>query len=236
VEINKKIDPAKLPRHVAFIMDGNGRWAAKRGWVRTVGHKYGYERMLTAIKRCADYGIAVCTIFAFSTENWDRPKEEIDEIFRLIRENMHRDSDKFIEWNIKVVTMGDISRFPKDMRDKLSEVIKQTKNNTGTIFNLCANYGGRADIVHAVNTLLAEKKNLVTENEFSKYLYNPDLPPPDFIIRTSGEQRVSNFMLWQMAYSEFHFIKTYWPDVSPRIIDKCLLDFQKRKRRFGKVT
>jgi len=243
----------------------------------------GYDRMKTAVKRCSDLGIKVVTIFAFSTDNWDRPKEEIDEIFRVIRDNMHDDTPLFMEWNVRVTAMGDITRFPKDMHDQLVRVMNETKNNTGTIMNLCINYGGRDDIVRAVNAILCERKTtpppaeaplhtggeqvssvdgfarknnksgkvngstpyggvdtrsvdgVVTEEIFSRYLYGAELPPPDFIVRTSGEQRISNFMLWQMAYSEFLFIKPLWPDVTPRLIDKCVIAYSKRKRRFGRI-
>ena len=214
-------------RHIAFIMDGNGRWATRRGFTRSVGHKYGYEKMKMVIKHCADRGIEVCTIFAFSTENWNRPKDEIDTIFTLIRENMHRDIPLFMDWNVRVTSMGDLTRFPKDLYDKLQEVIEQTKNNTGMTFNLCANYGGRDDIRQAVAK---------GGQDFEKFLYGAELPPPDFIVRTSGEQRVSNFMLWQMAYSEFMFIKPYWPAITPKLVDKCIKEYGKRKRRFGKVS
>ena len=239
--MESKLDPTKMPKHIAFIMDGNGRWAKKRGMPRTFGHKHGYVKMKMAVKHCVDLNIRVISIFAFSTENWNRPKDEIDEIFRLIREGMHEDSSLFMKWNVKVVTMGDLTKFPKDMYDKLVEVMEKTKNNTGTIFNLCANYGGRSDIVRAVNTILKERSNSgkeesVTEQEFEKYLYGAGLPPPDLIVRTSGEQRISNFMLWQMAYSEFLFIKPHWPAMTPKLIDKCILDYQSRDRRFGKIA
>jgi len=233
VKLNKKIDLKRLPKHVAFIMDGNGRWAIKRGWDRTMGHKHGYARMMMLVKRCSDYGISVCSLFAFSTENWNRPQTEIDEIFRILRENMHRDSDELMRWNVRVTTMGDISRFPEDLQDTLRKVKDKTKNNTGTVLNLCANYGGRADIVQAVNKILSSGAKSITEKDFAKYLEGADLPPPDFIVRTSGEHRISNFMLWQMSYSEFYFIKPLWPDITPQLIDKCLLEYQGRKRRFG---
>lgn len=294
VKINKKINPSKIPAHVAFIMDGNGRWAKKRGLPRKAGHKVGYEKMVMAVKRCADIGIKYVSIYAFSTENWKRPQEEIDEIFRLIRDNMHRDTDEFMEYGIRVTTMGDIKRFPQDLQDKLDEVMEKTKNNNRCVLCLCINYGGRADIVNAVNTILAErtlgstakekgkdilqttrdkgkeiittaktdktliqkakdtakiigesvvtntktviaKDEPITEDEFSKYLYGADMPNPDLIVRTSGEQRISNFMLWQMAYSEFLFIDPHWPDLNEKIIDKCIIEFQGRNRRFGKV-
>lgn len=238
MKINKKIDMTRIPRHIALIMDGNGRWAKKRGLPRFMGHEAGYKKMVLAVKRCADLGIKVCTIFAFSTENWNRPKDEIDHIFRLIRENLTKDTKELDELGIKVTTMGDTTRFPQDLQDKLREVMENTKSNSRCVLNLCVNYGGRADIVHAVNKLLeqkTEKSKPVTEESFKTYLYGSDLPEPDLIVRTSGEQRVSNFMLYQMAYSEFLFIKTFWPDFSEKLMDRCVIEFQKRKRRYGGV-
>jgi len=235
-KVNKRIDLNKVPAHVAFIMDGNGRWANKRGLHRHFGHRIGYTRTVMSVKRCADLGIKVVSFYAFSTENWNRPKEEVDEIFKIIRENMHKDQDEFYKHGIKVVASGDITKFPKDLQDKLVEVMKKTKDCKRCVLNLCINYGGRDDIVNAVNKVVSSGvKTKLTEQEFAKYLYNSDLPDPDLIVRTSGEQRISNFMLWQMAYSEFLFIKPHWPDMSEKIVDKCIIAFQKRKRRFGKV-
>lgn len=233
MKVSKKINPEKMPRHIAFIMDGNGRWAKRRGLPRKIGHKFGYEKMKVVTKRCVDLGIEVCSFYAFSTENWNRPQDEIDEIFRLIRENMHNDTPLFMEWNVRVATMGDVTRFPRDLQDKLAEIMEQTKNNTGCVMNLCINYGGRADIIHAIKKIKDTSK--VTEADFDKLLYGADLPPPDLVVRTSGERRISNFMMWQMAYSELLFIKPHWPDISDKIIDACVIDYQKRDRRFGKI-
>jgi undecaprenyl diphosphate synthase len=230
-----KLDKGKFPRHIAFIMDGNGRWAKRRGLPRTVGHKFGYGKMKTVVKRCSEHGIAVVSLFAFSTENWNRPAEEVDEIFRIVRENMNNDLPLFMEWNIKICTMGDVTKFPNDLQDTLKNLVQKTKDNTGTILNLCINYGGRADIVHAVNAILATKTKVVDETEFERYLYGANLPHPDLVVRTSGEQRISNFLLWQMAYSELLFIKQFWPDMNARIVDRCIAKFGKRKRRFGSV-
>ena len=185
MKVSKKINPEKVPGHIAFIMDGNGRWARRRGLPRHMGHKFGYEKMKTVVRRCVDLGIGVCSFYAFSTENWNRPQEEIDEIFRLIRENMHNDTGLFMEWNVRVATMGDVTRFPKDLQDKLAEVMDQTKNNTGCVMNLCINYGGRADIIHAIKKI--KDTSQITEQDFDKLLYGADLPPPDLVVRTSGE-------------------------------------------------
>lgn len=241
-KINRKINPMRIPQHVAFIMDGNGRWANRRGLPRSFGHRAGYKKTILAVKRCADLGIKVVSIYAFSTENWGRPKDEIDTIFGLIRDSMDKDSDEFMKHKIKVIASGDTTRFPQDLQDKLAEVIDRTKNNTRCTFNICANYGGRADILCAVNNIMANCRDnaspdqqLVTEQDIESNLYTANLPPLDLIVRTSGEQRISNFMLWQMAYSEFLFIKSHWPAINEKIIDKCIIEFQKRDRRFGKV-
>jgi len=225
-------------KHIAFIMDGNGRWAKRRGLPRTVGHKFGYAKLKTVVRHCSRLGIPVVSVYAFSTENWNRPKEEIDEIFRLIRENMEADIPLFNEWNVRVSTMGDLTRFPKDLQDALGRVQEQTRKNTGTIFNICANYGGHADITQAVNKILCSasgKLHKILESDIEKNLYGAELPAPDLIVRTSGEQRISNFMLWQMAYSEFLFIKPHWPQMSPRLVDKCIKQYKKRDRRYGRI-
>ena len=230
-----KINMDKLPRHIAFIMDGNGRWANRRGLPRKFGYKVGYDKMKTVVKRCSELGIEVCSFYAFSTENWNRPQEELDEIFRLIRENMEKDMPLFNEWNVRVMTMGDVTKFPQDLQDALSKVKEDTKNNTGCVMNLGVNYGGQAELTRAVNQIIESKVKSVTEKDIEQNLYTANLPRLDLLVRTSGEQRVSNFMLWQMAYSEFLFIKKFWPDMSGKTVDKCIVAFQKRKRRFGKI-
>ena len=245
VKINKKIDKTCLPRHIAFIMDGNRRWARSRGLVRHIGHEAGYRSMLRAVERCVHLGIEVVSFFAFSTENWGRSKDELDFMFDIVRDSMNAaDINKLAEYGVKVVTMGDVTKFPQDIQAKLNEMIGKTKNNTKCILNLCLNYGGRAEIIRAVNLVVTEKtsgKALrkdnkdVTEQTFKKYLYSGDLPDPDFVVRTSGEQRISNFMLFQMAYAEFYFPKLYWPSVNEKFIDKCVVEYQKRKRRYGRL-
>lgn len=238
MKYKKQTIDTKDLKHIAFIIDGNGRWAKKRGLPRTVGHKHGYEKVKMALRHCSNLGIPVTSIWAFSTENWNRPKSEIDEIFRLIRENMDVDTPMFNELGIRVTTMGDLSRFPKDLQDSLARVKSETKNNTGMVFNLCINYGGRADILHAIHNISRTTPDIlhnISESDFSKHLYGADLPNPDFIIRTSGEQRLSGFMSWQMAYSELMFIKPHWPAITPKIIDDCIINYSKRERRFGKV-
>jgi len=233
-KIDKKKDIGNL-KHIAFIMDGNGRWAKKRGLPRNVGHKFGYEKMKVVLKRCCELGVPVVSVYAFSTENWNRSKEEVDAIFGIVRDNLVADTPLFQEWNVKISTMGDTSKFPKDLQDALSDIKKSTESNTGTILNLCINYGGRADVCYAVNQVLAKKLAKVTEEELGKHLYGANLPDPDLIVRTSGEQRMSNFLIWQGAYAELLFLKQNWPSMSPKLVDSCITKFKKRNRRFGRV-
>ena len=233
MKISKKIDMSRLPKHVAFIMDGNGRWALKRGMpFRWMGHRRGYEKMIEAVERCAEIGVPVVSVYGFSTENWNRPQDELDEIFRIIRDNIGKE-DRLMELGIKVVSMGDITRFPQDLQDELDKITRKTKNNTKCVFNLCINYSGKADIVQAIKKIKDVKT--ITEQNFGKYLYNSDLPDPDFIVRTSGEQRTSNYMMWQAAYSEWYFPKRFWPAIDAKFIDKCIVEYQKRKRTYGAV-
>ena len=215
-------------------MDGNGRWAKRRGLPRSAGHAVGYSRMVQVVRRCAELGVGVVSIYAFSTENWKRPKDEIDEIFRIVRENISKDTPMFNELGVRVVTMGDTTKFPQDLQDELAKVKQSTKNNSVCVLNLCINYGGRAEIVSAVNKAIADGKK-VDEKTFAGFLHNPDLPEPDLVVRTSGEMRLSNFMLWQIAYTEFLFLKKHWPSMNDRLVDKCIKAYQKRNRRFGKV-
>jgi len=221
----------KLPTHIAFIMDGNRRWAKTQNLSKFVGHEIGFNRVKTAVSHCANLGIKFVSIYAFSTENWNREQSEIDSIFQIIRDNMHTAKADFIRENIRVVTSGDITRFPMDMQKTLKDLITATQNNTRCTLNLCINYGGRSDIVRAANSLNGKQ---VSEAEFANRLYAADLPDIDFLVRTSGEQRISNFMLWHLSYAEFYFSKLYWPAITPKFIDRCVTEYKKRNRRFGK--
>jgi undecaprenyl diphosphate synthase len=232
LKISKKIDMSRLPKHVAFIMDGNRRWAEAKGLAKSLGHSAGYNSMLKAVKRCVDIGVGVISFFAWSSENWGREKSEVDDVMGLARQKADEDIKKIMEYGIRITTMGDTSRFPKDLQEKLKKVTEMSKNNTRGTLNLCIGYGGRADIVQAVNQI--KDKGNVTEESFEKYLYGADLPDIDFVVRTSGEQRISNFMLWKMAYSELYFPKIFWPTVDEKFIDKCIIEYQKRNRRYGK--
>ena len=232
---NQQFDKTKLPKHIAFIADGNGRWANKRGLVRTVGHKAGKEAIKKVLDRCEELGIEVVSMFCFSTENFGRPKDEVDYIFDLFRELKRDYLDSLIEKNIKFVHMGDKKLLPKDIADDLKEMEQKTKSCTGTIFNVALAYGSRHEIVRAVNLAVELGERDITEESFKKFLYTKDLPDPDLIVLASGENRLSNFMLYQAAYAEFYFPKTYWPDFDGKIVDKCIEEYQKRKRRYGKI-
>lgn len=231
-KVSKHIDMTRLPKHIAFIMDGNRRWAVAKGLQRSLGHSAGYNSMMLAAQRCMDIGIKYVSVFAWSSENWGREKAEVDGVMDLAREKIEKDIHKITEHGVRITTMGDITRFPKDLQESLKKVVEMSKNNMRGVLNLCINYGGRADIVQAVNKVKTPGK--VTEKDFEKLLYGSDLPDIDFVVRTSGEQRISNFMLWKMAYSEMYFPKIFWPTVNEKFIDKCVIEYQKRKRRYGK--
>lgn len=225
------IDPERIPQHIGFILDGNGRWATKRGLMRKFGHKAGVDAIMRTVDAAMEYGIKIITLYAFSTENWKRDKEEVDYIFQLLRDQMGSISEKYD--NVKIRTMGDLSRLPEDLKEKLEEATEKTKDRTGLIFNLAVNYGARSEIIRAINLILEKKTNHITEEEFSNYLYTEGLCDPDLIIRTSGEQRLSNFMLYQCAYSEFYFPDVYWPDFDKKELEKAILVYQSRNRRYG---
>lgn len=237
LKINKKLDINRLPKHVAIIMDGNGRWATKRGLPRRLGHKAGFENIKRIVEHLYKLGIEYVTFFTFSTENWKRPKEEIDGIFGLVRDHLKDEGEvqKFVDNGIRITTMGDVTKLPKDLYDKLLEVEDLTKEQHKLTLNLAINYGGRDEILRAVNQAIAAGERLESEQDFARFLYSYGIPDPDFIIRTSGEMRISNFMLYQMAYSEFYFTKTYWPSFGVKELEKALINFQNRKRRFGAV-
>ncbi len=226
----------KIPNHVAIILDGNGRWATRRGLPRTIGHKAGIEAVKRTVDGASELGIKVLSFFAFSTENWKRDKSEIDAIFEILRNYLKENEEEYLSKNLKLVTMGDISKLPEDIYKKFEELKEKTKSNTGMIVNIGLNYGGRDELVRAYNALLKQGKEVTSEEEIKKYLYTSSLPDPDFIIRTSGEQRLSNFMLYQCAYSELYFPKVLWPDFNKKYLIKALKNYSKRDRRFGGIT
>lgn len=222
-----------VPTHIAFIIDGNGRWAKKRHLIRNIGHKYGVEAVKKTINACLDFKIKVASFFVFSTENWKRPQDEIDGIFKLLKDYLKSDLHIFNEKGIKLIVSGSKDKLPQDIILELDRAVETTQNNTNLIVNLCLNYGGRFDIINAVNNIIQDKLETVNEQTFSKYLLTYPLPDPDLVIRTSGELRYSNFLLYQGAYSELYFTKTFWPDFNKRRLYKALKNYQKRNRRFG---
>jgi len=238
-----KINFEKLPKHIGFIMDGNGRWATRRGMPRKFGHRKGADTLEQIVEYCFDIGIKYVSVFAFSTENWKRPQEEIDYIFGLLRDYIRKQKQKsqkalkeeISQKNIKIKIIGDLEKMPDDLKYELEEVEKDTENCDMFVLNIAMNYGGRADIVNACNKLIKDGKTQISEEDLSNALYTSGIPDPDFIIRTAGDIRLSNFMLYQSAYSELYFTKTLWPDFSPKHLDKALKSFTKRTRKFGQL-
>lgn len=229
-----KLDNIKIPCHVGIIMDGNGRWAKERGLNRSKGHEAGYKTLKTTAKYILDSGVKVLSVFAFSTENFNRPKEEVDFLMNLFIKGFKKDSAFFNKENIKVVFSGRKESLKKDVIEAMEYLSESTKNNTKGILNICLNYGGRSEIVDAVNHIIKDNLKEVDEEVINNYLYNK-LPDIDLLIRTSGEVRISNFMLWQLSYAELYFPKCYFPDFNQEEFDKALLEYTKRDRRFGSV-
>ena len=225
----------KIPNHVGIILDGNGRWAKARGLKRTAGHLAGYKNLLKLSKHVLKRGTKYLSVFAFSTENFNRPKEEVDYIMNLLADGFKKDKGYFSNDNIKVVFSGRRDRLSDKTLKTIDAIVNDTKDNTGGVFNICLNYGGRSEIVDAVNKIIADGKKEITESDFANYLYQ-DLPDMDFMIRTSGELRISNFMLWQLSYAELYFPKCYFPDFNEEEYDKALVEYTKRDRRFGGLS
>ena len=225
----------KIPKHIGIILDGNGRWAKKRHLPRTAGHKRGATAMQKTIKAAIEFGVKTLSVFAFSTENWSRPKEEINTIFSLIEEQIDENFEKIMSHNIKIRVMGDITILNDNLQEKIKNLIKSTKNNKGLILNVGLNYGGRDEILNAVSNLI-QKSKPITKANFEKELYSYGLDDLDLVIRTSGEQRLSNFMLYQSAYAELYFPKVYWPDFNKKCLKKAIKEYSKRERRFGKIA
>jgi len=229
----KKKIPKVLPTHVAFIMDGNRRWAVARGLNKMIGHKQGglaLKNLIGVIEKYKE--IKFASFFGFSTENWNREQKEIDYIFDIAYNLVKENEEQFKNKNIKFVSMGDVSRFPKELQEMLVRVMKETENNTGLVVNLALNYGGRDDIVHAANKVV-EKGEEITIESLKENLYSAPSPDIDLLVRTSGEMRISNFMLFQLAYSELYFTKTCWPDFDEKELMKALHVYANRNRRFG---
>lgn len=235
----KSLDREKLPQHVAVIMDGNGRWAEKHALSRVFGHREGVKAVRDTVKTCRELNIPYVTLYAFSKENWERPAEEVSALMMLLRRYLTLEEKGLIKHNIRLQAIGDLSDLPHPVHILLKRVMKNTRKGTGMVLNLALSYGGRSEILHAVRKLFLSWKRdgngapNVGEEEFSRHLYTARMPDPDLLIRTSGEHRLSNFMLWQMAYTELYVTDTLWPDFRKRHLLEALLDYQQRERRFG---
>lgn len=223
-----------VPKHVAFIMDGNGRWAKKRGMPRTFGHAAGAKTFHRLAYYCGELGIDVMTVYAFSTENWKRSEEEVGAIIKLFDEYIDIFNAGDLPKDVSIRFIGDTSRFPKALMDKMKSTEEKSSYNKMHL-NIAVNYGGRSEIVHAVNSLIAEGKTQINEEDISAHVYTADLPDPDLIIRTGGEVRISNFLMWQSAYSEFYFTDILWPDFTNADLDAALDYYRSKQRRFGGV-
>ncbi len=234
-------DKKKLPVHIAFIMDGNGRWAKKHGKNRIEGHKEGVETVRAMVKICRKWGIKHITLYTFSSENWKRPKMEVTALMKMLSKLLKQELSELHENGVRIRGMGQIWRLSDNVRKSLKEAEEKTKENTEMDLILALSYGGRQEIVDGINKLLTEKvskndKKHISVEDFTKYLYLPDVPDPDLVIRTSGEYRISNFLLWQIAYSELYVTPTLWPDFREDELRKAIEDYMKRDRRFGGVN
>ncbi|KAA0257748.1 isoprenyl transferase [Deferribacter autotrophicus] len=227
------MEQRNIPAHVAIIMDGNGRWAKKRGLPRIFGHRAGVQAVEKIVSHASNLGVKYLSLFAFSTENWLRPEDEVSGLMTLLSEFVDKKFSDIIEKNIKFIVSGRLMELPDEPRSKVLKLIETSKNNTGMVLNLALNYGGRKEIVDAINKILDSGIKEIDEKIFSDFLYSPEVPDIDLLIRTSGEMRISNFMLWRLAYAELYFTKTLWPDFDEKEFDKAILDYQKRDRRFG---
>ena len=233
-----KADNAQLPRHIAIIMDGNGRWAKKRGLPRTAGHAAGAETFRRIATYCQDIGIEYFTVYAFSTENWKRPADEVSAIMSLLEKYLYEAIEKMEKDNISLYFFGDTSVLSPKLQTLISETNEISKRVDGMRVNICLNYGGRDEIINAVKKCAADMGDSISEldeDKFAEYLYSAGVPDPDLIIRPSGEMRLSNFLLWQSAYAEFYFTDVLWPDFSEAELDKAISSYQNRNRRFGGV-
>lgn len=222
----------KLPNHIAIILDGNGRWAQKKGLPRNFGHKQGVETLIKVSRYCSDIGVKNLTVYAFSTENWNRPKEEVEYLMNLLKDYFQGLDKNLRKRNIRLKVIGEKTHLSKELLDIINFVEENSKYNTGMILNIAFNYGGKDEIVNAVKSMIKDKVIISKEN-IDKYLYTNESGNVDLLIRTSGEQRISNFLLWQIAYAEFYFTKVHWPDFSKKELNKAIEAYQNRDRRFG---
>ncbi len=242
-KLAESIDSERLPAHVAIIMDGNGRWARQRSLPRVAGHKAGIESVRMVVETCARLGIDCLTLYAFSAENWKRPRGEVETLWRLLRYYLRQELPRLMRNQIRLNVIGRIESLPARAREDLESTVNATSENQGLLVNLALNYGGRAELVDAVNTLIEEARLegrldelRLDEDSVSSRLYTAGLPDPDLLIRTSGEMRISNFLLWQIAYAELYVTETYWPDFKRVDLLRAIAEYQKRERRFGGLS
>lgn len=240
--LEAKIDKNNIPKHIAIIMDGNGRWAKQQGQDRLFGHSSGVESVRSTIKACRELGVQFLTLYAFSTENWNRPKLEVVALMELLVQTIRKETRTLMDNNIRLKAIGNIETLPSRCHKELLESIEITKNNSAMDLILALSYSGRDEILQAVKAISKEAQTKqinaddLTEEDIQKHLFTNEIPDPELLIRTSGENRISNFLLWQMAYTEFYFTETYWPEFRKENLYEAILDYQKRERRFGKTS
>jgi undecaprenyl diphosphate synthase len=238
----ESIDKTNLPRHLAIIMDGNGRWAKQQGFIRVFGHENGAKSVKQTIKTCATLGIEFLTLYTFSTENWNRPKLEVQALMKILINSLRKELVNMAENNIRLNAIGNLDRLPKSAQKELIDAIEKTKNNTGLTLTLALSYGSREELVSAVKAISDKVKNniisidTIDDSIINEHLYTQNLPDVDLLIRTSGERRISNFLLWQIAYAELYFTDVLWPDFKEQDLYEAIISYQKRERRFGKTS
>lgn len=241
-DFKSQINTANLPNHIAIIMDGNGRWAEMKGKPRVFGHKNGVKSVREVIEGCREIGVNYLTLYAFSTENWNRPKLEVKTLMALLVSSLRKELKSLVKNNIKLNTIGNIENLPEKARIELAEVVEKTKNNTSLTLTLALSYGSREEIVNVIRNISKKVVNNqiaieeINENIINNHLYTFSLPDVDLLIRTSGEKRISNFLLWQIAYAELYFTDTLWPDFRKENLFNAIVDYQQRERRFGKTS
>lgn len=242
MELKNQINTKQLPKHIAIIMDGNGRWAKKQGFLRTIGHEKGTKSVRVTVETCAKLGIENLTLYAFSTENWNRPKLEVDTLMKLLISSLKKELKTLTENNIRLNAIGNLTNLPSKVQRELEEVIAKTSGNSRMTLTLALSYGAREEMVQAVKIISDKVKNNIISSEaiddtiINQHLYTHNLPDVDLVIRTSGEQRISNFLLWQIAYAEFYFTETLWPDFDDNNLYEAIISYQNRERRFGKTS
>ncbi len=238
----EKINLKKLPKHISIIMDGNGRWAKQKGLLRALGHEEGTQAVRDVVEGSAELGIKHLTLYAFSTENWNRPKMEVDTLMRLLVSSLKKEIKTLTKNDIRLNAIGNLENLPKKAQKELNEVIEKTRNNTRMVLTLALSYGSREELVHVVRELSEKVKNeeispdAIDESIINQHLYTRNLPDVDLLIRTSGEQRISNFLLWQIAYAELYFTNILWPDFRRENLYEAIYNYQTRERRFGKTS